>query len=242
MLRKAFTPLFALLVCIGGAQATILTFNVTDYVGNPLRPNNTPMDILRHYGDRVDSDTMVVSEEGHEDKPFTYSYEEGSGYTPHIALKINAAEDCKVTQSADYHWPDVAFLQSSIQTAQLANQPRQYYFTFTADPGFATEVKSFKAFGYLTQINHEVEWSIRQDDINGKTLESGLVEIRGNRTTPGEELENEQAVEGNEGPVTIATEGKAYPGTIVLVIEHTKGSSVAFGLDDLNFAEVSDKK
>jgi hypothetical protein len=144
--------------------------------------------------------------------------------------------------SFDYHWRGVAFLQSSIPAAQAATQPREFYFTFTADPGFATAVKSFKVFGYLTQINHEMAWSLRQNDVNGKTLESGIVEIRGNRTIPGEEAEKEAIVEGNEGPLTITTEGKAYPGTIVLVIEHLKGSGVAFALDDLVFDEVREKK
>jgi hypothetical protein len=232
----------ALLAGLGGAQATVLTFDVTDYVGNPLRPNPTSMEIMRHYGDRVEFDTATVPEEGQEDKPFTYVYEEGNGFTPHIAFKIETAPDCKVMQYFDSHWLGVAFLQSSVPPGQAVSQPRQFYFTFTADPGFATAIKSFKVFGYLGQKNHEMEWSIRQSDINGQTLDSGTVEIRGNRSMPGEEPEKETKIEDNEGPVTITTAGKAYPGTVVLVIEHTKGSGAAFGLDDLNFDEVPDKK
>jgi|GEM_PF-3719070 len=217
----------------GTGGATLLTFSISDYAGSPLAAS-TPksMSIFAHYGDRAESNTAFVPEKGYEEEPFTYNYEEGNGFTPNISLKINASEGCEVTYYNEPRWPEVCFLHG-------ASGKKEYYFTFTADPGFATKINSFKLFGFLDSIAHRALWSIRQDTPDGNELESGEALVNGN-DRPAEV----DTPSGNpqDGPLTVNTTGTAYPRTIVLVIEHVEGSGSGFALDDLNFDQVAVKK
>lgn len=213
------------------SNATILQFNLSDYVGTPIpAPSGKLMSIYAHYGDRVESETAFVPEKGFEEQPFTYNYEAGNGFTPNISLTISAAENCEVQYYNEPSWPGVAFLicRDPGKTAK-----REFYFSFTADPGFATKINSFKVTGYKGSA-HRVQWAIRQGSPSGADLETGDAATEVNTTNM-----TESGLAPSETVATVST--KAYPGTVVLVIEHSEGPDGSFGVDDLNFDQVKAK-
>src|SRR4051812_33230759 len=101
MISRFFLPFTIVgafcLLPLGTSRATILQFSISDYVGAPIpAPAGKPMSMFAHYGDRAESETAFVPETGFEEHPFTYNYEQGSGFTPNISLKISASDNCEI--------------------------------------------------------------------------------------------------------------------------------------------------
>lgn len=199
------------------APATILTFEISNDRDVPMgtAPQGHEFTSLSpkyaDYGNRVSSD-MQFGE-------FTYHYGEGTGFTPNISLSYGATEKSSIGYYNDKDWPQVAYLGTSF--AQLS--PRSFFLTFTPDPGYGVKINSFELFGYKDAIHHGAEWTIHKGSPEGEVLDSGVIDIEGNY---------------QEGRAIVTTSGAVYDGTVVLEINHTRGSSGGFAMDNVNFDQV----
>jgi len=222
------------------ARATVLTFdmsylNTGGYGGSysyfkTVTGLSGPQTQYHAYGDNVNAATLypVPGDPEPGGNFYRYNYAMGNGWTPNVATSYAVGSNASdIISYNGTNWPRVAYLQGLNNTSTN----RDYYFTFTPDPGYYAAVNSFVfySFDYATYLkDHDVAWSVYSNV--SMTTSSGVV------TSFTGTLEDSGST-GTFGATsgTVTTAQQFYTGPVTLVLHHTSGDYGFLGIDDINF-------
>ena len=145
-----------------------------------------------------------------------HTYNMGNGWTPNIEVGYSAEsgiEDSLLAFYGNWDGSDALYLLDSTDTA---DEPWDYWITFTPDAGYGAQINSFDLNDWGAG-DHTIDWTIFEDSVGGTVLDSGSF--------------------GPGGDTTITTSGLSYIGTSVLELSHT-GTRTYLAVDNLNFDQI----
>jgi hypothetical protein len=210
------------------ACATNLVFNNTrsdgqTYVGlysnssDPVSTYGTDVD----FGANATGTTTVVENASN---TYTFNYQKGNAWTPNVSMSYGVgplpAVGVYYTGPAS-SWPNGAALLSG----NFPNNPNDdFYFTFTAAPGYAVRINSYQmvngSFGAISSA-----CTLYENAVGGSTMIPTFVPANVG-SGPGQNVTVDLL--NNHGSTF-------YAGTLVLDIHQTNGNPGVLGITNLNF-------